>query len=96
VVLDRNGRPVPFNPTAAKVSGILDALKSGCFQNERRELPFWLARDLQTLPRTGWLACKNGLVELSPRELYDHTPLYFNTVALPYDYDPDARHQSTG
>lgn len=91
LVINKEGQPEPFNPRAGKVSEILDALKAGAFQDERRDLPLWLGEDFVDYLSEGWLACKNGLLDLTDREQYAHTPSYFNVVGLPYDYDPEAK-----
>ena len=36
------------------------------------------------------VACSNGLLHVTTRKLLDHTPLFFNTVAVPFAYDPAA------
>ena len=36
------------------------------------------------------MACRNGLLDVSTRKLHDHTPAYFNEVAVPFDYTEDA------
>jgi putative DNA primase/helicase len=33
---------------------------------------------------------KNGLLDIDSRRLHPHTPLYFSTVSVPFDYDPAA------
>jgi putative DNA primase/helicase len=86
----KDGQSEPYNPRASKVSEVLDALRAGTFQDERLELPRWIGAHFKDYPRDGWLACRNGLMDLADRELYEHTPAYFNVVGLPYDYDPDA------
>jgi len=45
---------------------------------------------LDGIDRGRFLSLKNGLLNLETRELINHTPNYFTTVCLPYDYDPDA------
>jgi putative DNA primase/helicase len=36
------------------------------------------------------IACKNGLLNVRTRTLHPHTPFYFNTASLPFDYDANA------
>jgi P4 family phage/plasmid primase-like protien len=36
------------------------------------------------------IAFKNGLFDPEKRKLYKHTPAWFSTVCMPYDYDPKA------
>jgi putative DNA primase/helicase len=49
--------------------------------------PRWLEGDGRT--RT-LVACANGLLDVARRELIPHTPSYFNEIAVPFDYEPDA------
>jgi len=34
------------------------------------------------------ISCRNGLLDLSTRTLWDHTPALFNLITVPLDYDP--------
>ena len=42
------------------------------------------------------VAMTNGLLDIASRELISHSPFYFNTTAVPFDYDPDARRRNDG
>ena len=78
----------PFNPTAAKVSQILDALQAGCYLDSERETPCWLSSGEHGLPDR-LIACRNGLLDPDSRVLMDHTPKFFNVNALTFDYLKD-------
>jgi putative DNA primase/helicase len=34
------------------------------------------------------VACANGLLHISTRQLIGHTPRYFNQVAVPFEFTP--------
>lgn len=51
---------------------------------------FQLNSFLDGIDRGRFLCLQNGLLNLETRELIPHTPNYFTTVCLPYDYEPDA------
>jgi len=79
----------PFNPNAGKVNAIIDALKAGVLLPEDANPPFWISK--KPVHEDKLVACQNGLVEIETGALRDHDPLYFNTSALPFDFDPEAR-----
>src|SRR5262249_61966418 len=59
-----------------------------CFGPDYPLQPCWLG------DRAGgvsvFVAMANGLLDVEGRRLLPHTPLYFNQVAVPFDYDPTA------
>ena len=92
VTLRRNAY-VPFDPTQHKVSSILHALKHGVLEDADKQPPFWRA-PVKDVRADNLIACKNGLLNVETRELMAHSPLFFNTVCLPYDYNPKAEKYS--
>jgi P4 family phage/plasmid primase-like protien len=42
-------------------------------------------------PGRKFIAFANGLLDLNTDEFIDHTPDWFSTVCLPFEYDPEAR-----
>ncbi len=81
--------PQRFNPTTNSVNQVLDALRAVCQLEGTIRPPAWLD-DLARPPASGVIACQNGLLHLQTRTLRAHTPIFFSTTALPYDFDPDA------
>src|SRR5215217_3405744 len=76
-----------WNPDSNKVRNVLDAMQSLIVLPETVESPSWLGE----APTHGvTVSCANGLLDVGSRELLPHTPQYFNQVAVPFDYDPDA------
>ena len=79
----------PFNPTQAKVSNVLDALKGEAHRaRDSYTPPCWLEGDGPTAREL--VACRNGLLHLPTGELLDHTPRFFTRNALTFDYDASA------
>ncbi|MFL0243404.1 phage/plasmid primase, P4 family [Mycobacterium sp. SMC-17] len=76
---------MPWNPDKGKLDKAIDALKGVVSLANEVDAPCWLdGRAVQVI------ACRNGLVKIAGRELIDCTPTYFNTSALPFDYDTNA------
>lgn len=85
------GEPVPFKPTTAKVSNLLDALKAASNLPASVIAPSWLEYVPDLCPDPSEiLACKNGLLHLPTLELLPPTPTYFCHNALDYPFDADA------
>lgn len=80
--------PVGWNPNRAKIADLTDALAAAVWLDSAQEAPSWLGDDDRDPTRI--VACRNGLLDLDGRRLHDHTPLFFNQVAVPFDYAPDA------
>lgn len=51
--------------------------------------PAGVARRRRGPPPGEVVACANGLLHVTTRELYDHDPRYFTRVAVPFAYEPD-------
>jgi hypothetical protein len=83
-----NGDIVPFNPNRAKIANIVHALHHGVLVPDDLDVPFWLGP--KPGPAPNLVACRNGILNLTTRELVPHDPLFFTTAALPLDYDPAA------
>jgi putative DNA primase/helicase len=80
----------PWAPTKGKVSDVLAALAAIVHLSERIDAPSWFDGDRLGRHSGSIVACGNGLLDLTTRRLHEHTPAYFNTVAVPFDYDPGA------
>lgn len=85
-----NGRDVPFQPSMASVSNVLDALSAVC-QVSGVELPSWVpgaqARGCD-LPPHEFLVVANGLLHVPSGELYALTPAFFSLNAAEMAFDP--------
>ena len=78
--------PAPWMPNRKKVGDLLEALAAVCNTPDDLTQPAWIdGRDSGPI-----VACANGLLDVHSRGLLAHTPQFFNSVAVPFDYDPDA------
>lgn len=81
----------PWNPTPARLTNILDPLKSLCNEHLRdtQEAPVWLQQDYP-YPAGEYVPLTNGLLHLPTEELLDPAPALFTTYCLPFTYQPGA------
>jgi putative DNA primase/helicase len=75
-------------PTSAKIANLMEAIAAITHLPADVEPPSWLAAPEQDDARTAVIACRNGLLNLETRELLPLTPMYFNRISVPFDYDP--------
>lgn len=78
-----------FQPTAATINNVMDALRAVSFLDSSVVAPAWLTGQKKPPPREV-IACTNGLLHFPTRELLPHSPTFFATHALPFAYDPTA------
>jgi putative DNA primase/helicase len=90
--MDTSGKvPVPrdWEPNRRKITDVEDALNAIIHLAEDTDPPAWLGGS-RPAPANEIVSCGNGLLHVGTRKLYQHTPRYFGTVAVPFDYDPAA------
>jgi putative DNA primase/helicase len=87
---DDKGNLAPFNPNQSKVDQVVDALKAVTHLQASVQAPAWLGDEVPPYPAGEIIACRNGLLHVLTRTLLAHSPRFFNTFALPFDYDPEA------
>jgi putative DNA primase/helicase len=76
----------PWAPTRRKIGDLLEALGAIVILSDDVEQPCWIdGRAGGTI-----VAVANGLLDLTSRNLYKHTPAYFNQTFVPFDYDAAA------
>lgn len=77
-------------PNRHKISDLAEAVAAICHLPQGIQPPTMIDQ----LPAESWqgpvVACANGLLDVTTRQLIPHTPLYFNEISVPFDYDPDA------
>ena len=75
---------IPWNPNTSKVTWVEDALRSvdGVSVDDEINMPAWVDGCTDQV-----ISLKNTLLRISDRKQIDHTPKYFNTLVLPFDYD---------
>ena len=88
-----SGEEVP-KVTPALVSAILGAIGGDCLVPSDTPMPSWRG----TNPGVrSWLAFRNGILDIdgllagAAHPLLPHSPQWFSTVCLPFDFDPQAR-----
>lgn len=79
---------VPWAPNRYKIADLLDALNAVCHVAEQIQPPQWTKPGHPDAARL--VACTNGLLDVATGELLEHDPALFNTVAVPFAYDPTA------
>lgn len=78
----------PWRPNRRKIADVLDALAAATHLSEAIDPPAWL--DDSPIQAGEVVACTNGLLHVGTKKLDRLTPLYFNRVAVPFDWDPAA------
>lgn len=78
---------VPWMPNRSSVGEVLKALEGLTVLPAETEAPIWLDGRGDPDPL---VSCRNGLLNIETRELHAHEPDWFNLVAIPFDYDPEA------
>jgi putative DNA primase/helicase len=84
----------PFLPDERDVRGVLHALKhfeGKAFVADDIETPAWLHGAGNKAEPKNLIALKNWIVNLETGETLPHSPDFFTTTALPFDYDPEAQ-----
>ena len=79
------GDPLRWKPTPKKLNDVIDATRGLVAVPAGVGASCWI--DGHTEPV---IACANGLVRVADRELLPHTPEFFNTFALEFNFEPDA------
>lgn len=77
----------PFNPARDDIEKLKHALKAVVTIAEHLAPPVWLKGSGPGM----LVACENGLLNLADGDLLEHTADYFNTSALSFPYEPDAK-----
>jgi putative DNA primase/helicase len=81
----------PFNPKKNDVAEVYAALFDLCYRDFADNTPpCWLDKEYSELDPSNLIACRNGLLDMTTLQLYEHTPLFFTRSALPIDFDADA------
>ena len=77
---------LPWAPMRRNVGDLLEALSTIVMLPDDLVQPCWLNHR----PNGPIVAVRNGLLDINTRELHAHSPLYFCTVSVPFDYDAGA------
>lgn len=79
-----------FKPDQAKVSNVLGALRAVTNVPASMTMPSWIKPTAELPPAEEMVSCLNGLFHLQTDCLIPHTPNFFCSNSLPFDYDADA------
>ncbi|AVP41541.1 DNA primase [Streptomyces phage Wentworth] len=79
--------PERWAPASGRIGNLMEAVRA---INSKDELP--AVNTWQGPPEydTKHVAMANGIFDIEREEMRPHTPRYFNTWSLPFEYDPDA------
>lgn len=83
-----------FNPKTSDVEQLFGQLERKCHvPSGTYAPPFFLSgeMDWSALDPRDVIACRNGLLQISTRRLYNRSAQFFTRTALPIEYDPAAR-----
>jgi putative DNA primase/helicase len=80
---------LPWAPNKFKVANVVDAIRGITHLAEAIDPPAWII-DGEPVPPKEIVACQNGLLHVGTRQLLELTPNFFNRVAVPFAYDPQA------
>ena len=80
--------PKPWAPTRCKIADVVDALSAVTHLSETVHPPEWIG-STEGPPARELVVARNGILHVTARTLIDHDPNLFNTVRVPFDYDPD-------
>jgi putative DNA primase/helicase len=84
--INAEGDHKAWAPTERKINDLAGALASLCELSDTIDAPCWLdGRKTETI-----IATANGLLDVTSRQLYPHTPQFFNLHAVPFAYDATA------
>ena len=87
VVIERR----PWKPDKRKIANVTEAMAAIGYIPADVDPPAWInVHSAAENPATQVISCTNGLLDVSTREMHDHTPALFNVVSVPFDYHKDA------
>ena len=86
-VIDDEEIAVAWCPNRRKIAELMEAMAAQTYQGSSVNVGGWLDGRVTS---ERYIACKNGLIRLSDLSVHPHTPAYFNTLALAFDYDKAA------
>ena len=90
----KQGALMPFNPTPANVSAVVDAVQSIVHlpNHPNTKPPIWLEEYRNSKPDASKLvSVKNGIFHMEDSILIPHSLGFFTQNSLPFEYDPKAR-----
>lgn len=86
----KDGDLLPWAPTRFKVGNVQHALGSIIHLDRETQPPAWTMFVTERPKARDLVSVRNGLLHVQTRELYPHDARLFNTVTVPFNYDPHA------
>lgn len=86
-IIDEEWKPVRWAPAPAKIGALLESVRAINVRDDLPEPNTWQGPPEYTSKH---VAMGNGIFDIELKEMRPHTPRYFNTWSLPFDYDPEA------
>jgi putative DNA primase/helicase len=80
----------PWSPDKHKVANVIEAMAAIGHLSTDIDPPSWTGVHSANSLAAQMISCQNGLLDLSTRTLNNHTPVFFNVVSVPFDYQQDA------
>jgi putative DNA primase/helicase len=84
----KEGQVVRFGPVSKNVAEVENALRARVVTD--KFMPCWFGSRAKEDGRD-WVALQNGVLNLRTRELVPHSPRFWNSVVLPFAYEPGAK-----
>ncbi|WP_240439410.1 DNA primase family protein [Streptomyces europaeiscabiei] len=76
-----------WEPNKRKIADLMEAMSAIRILSPTVDAPAWTNGTEQRAPI---VACTNGLLDVTTRQLRPLTPEFFNLVSVPFDYEPEA------
>lgn len=90
-VAGKDGRPVPYQPSTAKVANLIAALRShDTLVDDEAEPPVWVGDGSDMVSGPVVVAVDNGLLDMASGQLCPSSPNLFVTASIPVAWDPMA------
>jgi putative DNA primase/helicase len=80
----------PWSPDKHKVADVIEAMAAIGHLSTDIDPPSWISPRSVKTAAPQMISCSNGLLDLSTRQMIEHTPALFNVVSVPFDYQPNA------
>lgn len=87
----RGGQPSVTQCTIRAVDEVIDATIPYVIVEPGKTGFFWIDPSAATAEADDVVAFENGLLDVTTRRLFEHTPNWFTTAVLPYSYNRNAR-----
>jgi putative DNA primase/helicase len=86
--VNAKGETCDWAPNRRKMGDLLEAIAAISHLPQGTQPPIWLNPGHGP---TAMVACTNGLLDIATRTMREHTPNFFNEIAVPFDFDADSR-----